>query len=155
MALNNLRKQHVIGPSTICIPYRYQCAFNLINYDFSFYGFHMPFVIQARNFAVMKRVVSSLSPTVIASDINLQKPISTQVNETIAVPVEKTGTCNALVLKARTFLAPGISYWGTTDMNMPVIIPMKPKKLYKGKQQRVHIRYTMGMGFQSFTARFV
>jgi predicted RNA methylase len=153
--LNQLRKNGVIDDHTKLIPYRYQCAATLVEYDFSFYGFTMPFVIQARNFGVMKRIIKKLSKRTIVKDIDFHTHIHTHVDERITIPVTKHGICNALVLESKTYLAPGISVWGTTDMNMPVIIPIQPKKVNKGNNQGMHMRYTMGMGFKSLEISFV
>jgi predicted RNA methylase len=150
VALNQLRKNGVINASTQLIPSRYQCAATLITYDFSFYGFSMPFTIQARNNGVLKRIMARLSPRTIVKDIDLKKSINTHVNETMHIPVTKNGQCNALMLEAKIFLTPGVSMWGTTDMNMPVIIPVKPRNMKKGQSISFHMSYDMGEGFKSF-----
>lgn len=155
VVLNNLRKSSVIDHNTKLIPYRYQCALELVSYDFSFYGFEMPFVIQARNFAVNERIQSKLSDTAIFNDIDLTTTIQTHVDKSIAVPVKSSGLCNAIVLKSKTFLAPGISVWGTTDMNMPVIIPVKPFKIRRNSTVKLHISYDMGEGFESFSSELL
>lgn len=151
IALNQLRKNHVIETRTRLIPYRYQCAVTLMQYDFSFYGFFMPFIIQARNFGVRKHIVKKLSDAVIVQDINFQKPINSHINISISLDIQKNGNCNAVLLTAKTFLAPGISLWGTTDLNMPIIVPLKSRAVRCGAQVNLRIHYNMGMGFQSFS----
>jgi len=152
VVINQLHKNGTIGKKTRLIPYRYQCVGTLVHYDFSFYGFTMPFTIQARNFAVSRRISSRLSDRIIFHDIDFTHPFKTTVDATIEVPIDVGGRCNAMVLESRTFLSPGISVWGTTDMNMPVIIPLTETTVKKGEKRKVHIQYSMGEGFKDFEA---
>jgi len=64
---NWLLKKRIITPETRLIPYRYQCTFQLVTYDFNFYGLDMPFVIQARNFAATENIKKKLSERVAAT----------------------------------------------------------------------------------------
>ena len=150
VVMNALHKNGTIGEKTRLIPYRYQCALTLADYDFSFYGNRMPFVIQSRNFAVTNRIAHKNSKPIIVNDIDFAKPVNTLIDSTVTIPIEANGRCNALVLESKTFLAPGISVWGTTDMNMPVIVPIEEKDVVKGQQINIRIRYTMGQGFNNF-----
>ena len=151
-AINNLHNNHLINDLTRLIPYRYQCAFELIEYDFDFYGLHMPFVVQARNFAVSNHIKQRLSDTAIYRDINFHQPVTTQVDEHINVEISQAGLVNALLLKSRTFLSPKNIVWGTTDLNMPVVIPLKPITARLGQKLSVHLFYNMGEGFENFAA---
>ena len=150
VVMNALHKNGTIGKKTRLIPYRYQCALTLADYDFSFYGNRMPFVIQARNFAVTKRIIDKRSKRIIVNDIDFAKPVNTQIDSTVTIPIKENGRCNALVLESKTFLAPGIAVWGTTDMNMPVIVPIEEVDVVKGQQISIRIRCTMGQGFNNF-----
>lgn len=150
VVMNALHKNGTIGEKTRLIPYRYQCALTLADYDFSFYGNRMPFVIQARNFAVIKRIIDRRSKRIVVSDIDFAKPVNTQIDSTVTIPIQANGRCNALILESKTFLAPGISVWGTTDMNMPVIVPIEEIDVVNGQQINIRIRYTMGQGFNHF-----
>ena len=154
VVLNALRNNGIITANTTLIPCRYQCACELVDYDFSFYGFQMPCIIQARNFAVEKRIQHALSPISIYDDINFSETINTKVDVRFDIPIEQNGKCNALVLKSRTFLSSEIKLWGTSDMNMPVIIPLTPRVVKKGTTQSITIQYEMSEGFSSFNAAF-
>ena len=150
VVMNALHANGTIAEKTRLIPYRYQCALTLADYDFSFYGSRMPFVIQARNFAVTKRIIHKRSKRIIVNDIDFAKPVKTQIDSKITILIEANGRCNALILESKTFLAPGISVWGTTDMNMPVIVPIEEIDVVKGQQIDMRIRYAMGQGFDKF-----
>jgi predicted RNA methylase len=153
-ALNALHANGTIGAATTLVPYRYQCLIELVEYDFSFYGFRMPFVIQARNFAVQKHVSRRLSQVRVANDISFREPLAPDVRRRVSIPVEDDGTCNAAVLTARTFLAPGIAIGSTSDMNMPVIVPLPPHRLRRGTEASLEVSYSMGAGFGSFDLRW-
>lgn len=152
VVMNWLHKDGIIASNTRLVPYRYQCSFELIEYDFNFYGMHMPFVIQARNFKAVNNIKKKLSGIMIYKDIDFSKIINTNVNVTIEVPITTNGKINALVLKSRTFLSKHHIVWGTTDLNMPVIIPLKEKDVSIGDRIVVTIKYNMGEGFGNFSA---
>lgn len=148
--LNYLHKRKIITEKTILVPYRYQCEAMLAYYNFSFYGFTMSFVIQARNFEATNKISQKLSPKTVAIDIDFRKPFSTAVNQTFSIPITKTGQCNALVLTAKTFLAPGVTLGSTSDMNMPVIVPLPKRNVKKGQKIIIRTIFSMGEGFQKF-----
>ncbi len=150
--INALHAQKVIHPGTKIIPFRYQCVATLIDYDFDFYGFHMPFVIQARNFGVRKKVKQYLSKRTVYADVNFYQPVETHVNAKMTLDIINPGTCNALVLESKIHLTPSQSLWGTTDLNMPVIIPLNELHVSKSEKVELQIEYVMAEGFDKFTA---
>jgi predicted RNA methylase len=152
IVINRMHSKGIITSKTKLIPYRYQCAFELVQYDFNFYGLEMPFIIQARNFAAIRNIKNKLSKTTIYKDIDFSKIIDTDISMHINVETTASGVINALVLKSKTFLSKEVSLWGTTDMNMPVIIPLREKKVNKGEKVKVHLKYKMGEGFGNFFA---
>jgi predicted RNA methylase len=154
IVINKLHHTGTITPQTRIIPNRYQCLLTLATYDFNFYGCEMPFIIQARNFGVTKRICSYLSDRFIVQDLDFHKTINLNVDTSLNIQVTTSGICNALVLEARTFLTPKRSILGTTDMNMPVIVPMASKKLTKNSKINLQLSYRMGECFQKFSAKF-
>lgn len=150
VALNKLRQKGVITSKTKLIPYRYVCLVELVNYDFNFYGLKMPFVIQARNFAVNSHVKKKLSRTKVFKDIELRKRIETEVEESQLIEIAAAGELNALVLKAKIYLTPGQTLLGTTDSNMPVIVPVGPVRVKSGDKVSVKVKYSMAEGFDKF-----
>jgi hypothetical protein len=54
---------------------------------------------------------------------------------------------NAALLKSKIQLSDQLSLWGTTDMNMPVVIPLPEFEVEKGQVCRVKIEYQRGWGF--------
>lgn len=155
IVMNRLHKEGIITSKTRLVPYRYQCAFELVEYDFDFYGFTMPFVVQARNFAVMKHIKKTLTKTVIYKDINFLKPFDTSINMNISAESKSEGLINALILKSRTFLSKSHKIWGTTDLNMPVIIPLKERFVKKDEEINLNIKYNMGEGFSDFLVNII
>lgn len=149
-AMNRLHELNVVSPKTKFIPYGVDNAIEAVEYDFNFYGFNMPFVIQARNFGAYEHVTKVLSPAVIYYQVNFEKPVDTKVSEIVDVTFTKNGLFNAIKLKTRTLLGPKTKVWGTSDMNMPVIIPVTPMVVKAGESVKVKIEYEMGEGFSNF-----
>ena len=152
--LNELHACGAIGSDTTLIPYQYQCLIELVEFDFSFYGFRMPFVIQARNFGVQKHIIQRLSAVHVVQDLSFNAPLSLEVERRPAIPLVDDGFCNAAVLTARTFLAPDISVGSTTDMNMPVIVPLPRRCVRRGESVALDVNYVMGSGFGAFEMKW-
>lgn len=155
VVMNALHKQGIVTSRTRLVPYRYQCAFELVNYDFNFYDFTMPFVIQARNFMVLEHIKKKLSKTIIYQDVKFNQPFDTHVKVVVPVQVLSSGIVNAFVLKSKTFLSKNHAVWGTTDMNMPVIIPLDARNVEKGEKVNIAVDYKMGEGFADFSAKML
>jgi predicted RNA methylase len=151
-ALNHLRECGVITSSTILIPKGLDCSVEALEYNFNFYGFEMPFVIQARNYGVYEQVNKTLSNKVIFKKIDFTSPINTHVDEVVEIQIRKDGILNAIRLKSKTQLTDELQVWGTSDMNMPVIVPLTPQPVKQGDVIKVKIEYYMGEGFGKFQA---
>jgi len=151
VAIKYLKKNGVVNKKTRIVPYRMDSFLEAIEYDFSFYGFHMPFIIQARNYGANQKIKKLLSQPTVYEEVEFAKEYTTDVNKTITIHIVKDGTLNALRLRSRIFLSKSVSSWGTTDMNMPVILPVKERQVKKGEKITANIRYKMGEGFGDFT----
>lgn len=146
-AINHLRATGVIDDHTQLIPYKIDCALQLVDYDFDFYGFDMPFVVQARNYGATEHVTKYLSNVTIFKRVDLRKKINTTVDTKVKVKIKNSGVMNAVLLKSRTHLDKNIKVWGTSDMNMPVVIPLEPLNVKAGEIVEFIIKYKMSEGF--------
>lgn len=153
VALNALRENGVIGSKTRLIPERVVCAVELVDYDFSLYGFKMPLIFQARNNGVDSRIKTFNSEKATYRQINFYQPIDLIVREKVRVLVTKEGIINALRLSTQTFLTSQMSLWETDDMNMPVVVPVEPLNVLKDQFITVHVQYKMAEGFDSFSVK--
>ena len=146
-AMNRLIEIQSVTENTKVIPNFYETYLQFCNYDFNFYGCEMPFIIQARNFGVQERIISKLSSKILISDINLKKKNNLHVlcNKT----TEAVGLINAFILTSKIRLSNDIFLEGTTDMNMPVIVPVNPIKVIKGDLLKFEVKYELAKGFQS------
>jgi predicted RNA methylase len=151
--LNALRRHRVIGPRTRVVPERVRCGLELVEYDFDFYGFRLPLVVQARNAGAQVRVRRPLSEVAVYRDVALGEKILTAVDETLTVHARRDGILNAVRLSTQTVLCPGLAVWETSDMNMPVILPAGPLVVRRGDAVEVSIRYVMGCGYESLDVR--
>ncbi len=154
-AVNALRRRGVVSKKTRMIPERVQCACELVNYDFSFYGLTLPMPVQARNAGANKHLRKVMSRTVIYKDVDLGRRVAIDVNEHVKISVTDTGIVNGLRLRTRVYLSPDLSLWETTDMNMPIVVPLEPTKVRRGDQLDVLIGYQMGQGFNRLKVRRV
>jgi predicted RNA methylase len=68
----------------------------------------------------------------------------------VKIPTIANGSINAFQLKTKSYLSPNVTCWATTDMNMPVVIPVEKRRVHKGGALNVHIQYEMGHGFKMF-----
>lgn len=151
-AINYLRNVGVIDAHTKVVPTKLDCAVEAIEYDFNFYGFSMPFVIQARNYGANEHINKLLSNSVIYKTVDFSELVNTNVDIEVNVKILTPGLLNAIRLKSRVHLSNTVSIWGTTDMNMPVIIPIKPVEVKKGEVITLKLKYVMSEGFEKLSA---
>ena len=149
-----MRKNGVIIDKTILLPDKMDCLLRVVDYDFDFYGFNIPIVVQARNYGAVSRVVNGLSSFTSYASVDLKSIKSTIINEEIEIMVEKSGIVNAVELKSNIYLG-GRRYGDTSDMNMPVIVPVDRKKVKKGGKIKLNISYNMGLGFTEFNVDII
>lgn len=155
VVVNLLHKSKIITDTTKLIPERCDSAFVLANYNFSFQGIKLPFVIQARNYGVTRRIRTIFTNREFFSEVDFNKPFSTNINNTKSLEIQKNGVINALVLYSKTYMTPDISIWATSDMNMPVVVPISPIEVEAGDEVAVSIKYKMSEGFSTFRATVV
>ena len=149
-ALNALRGHGAIGQRTRLVPERVRCSVELVEYDFDFYGFTMPLLVQARNSGVQRRVRQSLSEPAVYREVDFGGEIAITVDDSVRLRVERAGTLNALRLRTQTVVCEGVAVWETSDMNMPVIVPAGPMPVQRGEEITVGVHYLMGRGYASF-----
>jgi type I protein arginine methyltransferase len=151
--LNALRRHNVIGPRTRVLPEGVRCCVELVEYDFDFYGFTMPLIVQARNAGVQARVRMPLSEKIVYREVAFAGRIPTAVDESLTVRVGKGGVLNAVRLSTETILCRDFSIWETSDMNMPVIVPVGPLEVKRGDEVQLSIGYIMACGYSSLDIR--
>jgi predicted RNA methylase len=144
-----LRKNGVITNDSILLPDRIGCTVRAIEYDFDFYGFSIPIVVQARNYGATHRIKKRLSLAHLYAEIDLKSIKSTQVDTRVEVVIKEDGLINAIELESTIWLG-GKKYGDTSDMNMPVVIPVKRRKVRAGEKINFKIEYLMGQGFGNF-----
>lgn len=153
IVMNELRQNGVVDKHTKIIPMKVSSALELVSYDFDFYGFHMPLTMQARNQGVDTRITNYFSEKVRYQDVDLRDYVNTSVETEVSIIPTKDGEINAVRLTTETFLTPDLSVWETTDMNMPVVIPIKRTVVQKGRVVSLIVKYEMGKGFDSFSIK--
>ena len=66
-------------------------------------------------------------------------------------PLVPRSVLNALRLSTRTTLCKGSELWETSDMNMPVILPVPAMQVEPGQSIAVSLRYVPGGGYERLT----
>lgn len=148
-AINNLVGSGVIGNSTNIIPSICETYIEFVKYDFTFHGLEMPFIIQARNFSATKRILDTYSDLILLNKIYLNRINDLAVTFQGKFTARMDGEVNSIVLKSKINLTDEIATWGTTDMNMPISIPIPTKHVSKGSNMNFKISYTLAHGFDS------
>lgn len=144
-AIFSLKRNGVITEKTLLLPSGASFMFDIVHFDFDFVGFNLPFILQARNFGVDGRVKSFFSRNTTYAELNLRSFESLRINEIVSVRSINEGLVNAIRLRTRVESG---RYWigATSDMNMPIIVPIEPFRVKVGQKVRVGITYSMGRG---------
>ena len=146
-SINNLHENKVINHTTKIIPYRMDSFVELVNYDFNFYGFYMPFPIQARNYGANKKITEVLTGMIRYDSVIFEQPVSEEVDVKINATILRDGSVNAVRLRSQIFLLPhSIKLLGTSDMNMPVVIPIRNISVKKDNCVEIYLKYKRGEG---------
>ncbi|KKW05253.1 MAG: hypothetical protein UY39_C0068G0001, partial [Candidatus Kaiserbacteria bacterium GW2011_GWC2_49_12] len=134
-AIIDLKKNSVIRANTIILPERVTFFMTALQYNFDFYGFNLPSIIQARNDGVLPRIKKVMSKDYCYADVRLK--------------VTQSGILNGIKLSTDIYLSGKVCH-ATTDMNMPIIIPIPPRQVKRGDMIPLSVEYVMGKGFRDF-----
>ena len=148
-AIIGLKKNGVIKTNTTILPERATFFMTALQYDFNFYGFNLPSIIQARNDGVLPRIKKVMSKDYCYADIDLQKLMSRQFSANVRLKVTQSGILNGIKLSTDIYLSGKVCH-ATTDMNMPIIIPIPPRQVKRGDMIPLSVEYVMGKGFRDF-----
>ena len=148
IAIIGLKQNGVIDIHTRILPEKVNLLIQAIDYDYDFYGFHMPSIIQARNYGVRKKIKATCSSLQSYGIIKFMALTSRRFDAKVNLKINQSGVINAVELKTHIYLR-GRKYFGTSDMNIPVIIPMKERKVKQGDLINLGISYRMGDSFGS------
>jgi predicted RNA methylase len=146
ITIASLKENGVIDSNTQILPEKVNLGIRAIDYDFNFYGFHLPSIIQARNYGVGKKIRKWHSNLQSYGIIEFRLLTSTKFGAKISLQINQSGIVNAVELKTDIYLA-GKKYSGTSDMNIPVIIPIKEREVVQHDVLDLYIKYHMGNGF--------
>jgi len=147
-AMSHLHEQEIIRAGTRIIPSRMDSYIELVNYDFDFYGLDMRFPLHARNYGANKRVTQILTTRKRFESVDFSRPVDERVRTSVTVSVHRAGLANAVRLKSKIMLSPTVALWGTSDMCVPAIVPIRERRLAAGQRARLSISYSRGRGLQ-------
>ncbi len=146
-AINALYKANIVNNQTKFIPCRMENFLQFTNYNYNFFGFNMPFIIQARNFGTIKRVKRYFSEKIKIADISLNVPNKIDFISEFEFKSTFDGEINSAVISSLTYLTSDISIGATSDMNMPVVLKLDSIKVKKNQIIKGVISYKFAEGF--------
>lgn len=141
-----LKQNGVIDDHTRLLPEKANLLIRAINYDFNFYGFYLPSIVQARNYGVSQKIKGIYSSLESYGIVEFRSLTSSKIAAKVKLEMSQAGIINALELRTDIYLA-GKKYSSTTDMNMPVVIPITERGVKEGDVIDFDISYQMGEGF--------
>ncbi|HKO91502.1 MAG TPA: 50S ribosomal protein L11 methyltransferase [Polyangiaceae bacterium] len=169
-AVNSLFERGVLAPHTRCIPCQYETFLELGCSDFNYYGHE---VLMPRHDWPHLRVADAreegctcstgsrgtgwlptgfhaLSDLECLSLLDLQQPVSEQVDVTLAIPIIASGVVNAVRISARARLCAGLVVGATNALNGDKVLPLDAARVSAGEAVVARIRYRRGGGLASF-----
>lgn len=149
-AIRNLRSTGTINSKTKLLPSKFTTSLKFIDYDFEFSSFQLPFILQARNFGVMSRIKKELTHQLRIDSASLYSDLPEHFEYTGVCGGGYDGIANAIVLNTVIELCDGVVSEGTSDLNMPVIVPIKPVDL-GSSDVKFKISFTYGHGYGTFS----
>lgn len=154
-AINALLKTGVIGNTTKVIPSKADNYLKFVNYNFDFYGYKLVQPIQARNYGATHRIRKDFSDRVLVSKVDLTKSNKLECEYIGSFNAKTDGEVNAVVLETHLTLVDGVASWGTTDMNMPVILPVGARKMTALQKYTFSVKYELSCGFGHIEFRWL
>lgn len=148
-AINHLVKTGTIDKDTVVIPGVFETYIQFVHYNFKFHGLYLPIILQARNFGVMNRIKSYLSDKLLTDTKKFNEINDLYVHFDSSFTPSSDGITNAILMTSKIKLSNNIETWGTSDMNMPVILPIEEKSLFKYQKQKYSIKYKLAHGFNT------
>lgn len=146
---NALVAKGVINGTTRVIPGKCSMFFEPVHYDFEFYDCHMPMIIQARNEGAKGRCLTSLGNAVMYRDLSFHVYSDPRVIYEGRHMIHTKGYLNALKFTTVTHLTNDILLGSTTDMSLPVYVPVHEMLVSPGEIYNVRIEYIMSQGFDT------
>lgn len=146
-AINHLLQKGLIDKSTVLVPGRLDSYVQLVDYEVLAGGIKFSGCVQARNYGVLKSIKKKISRPTVYESVDLKQKISTNLHRVVDVRISESGIANGVLLKSKTSFPNGKSTFGTSDMCMPVIVPITPLRLKADDQIRLSLSYIRSEGF--------
>ncbi|MEY4747377.1 MAG: hypothetical protein RLZZ416_426 [Candidatus Parcubacteria bacterium] len=148
-AANNLLAQGAVRADTVFLPGSQETSISLVNADFNLFGLHMKMILHV--WKIFKNIkVAELTETVSLNHIHFNKNNEELFDRAIRLKVVQGGVMNALWLSSRAAVGSERFLESTISVNAPVAIPLPERKVSKGEEIEVRVRYKFGHGYQNF-----
>ena len=145
-AINHLIKEKIINQNTVVVPESLTSYVQLVDYSVNKYGLNFSGCVQARNYGALSGIRDRLSKLTEYETVSFREKIDIQVNKHIEIAVTTDGLANGVLIKSKTQFPSGRATFGTSDMCMPIIVPIEGVKVKKGGVVRLDIMYLRSRG---------
>ena len=157
-ATNNLHRKGLVHNETIFIPSQHDTFVELVEADFSGYGFEMKMVKHIWRFyrSTLEQELSTLSSKVLLNTLDFSKEIPEEFTADIELTPTLSGTANAVLLTSETHLPNGPTLKATEFLNGDVVVPLtQPHAVMAGEPLTLRVSYVFGKGYKNFKAEIV
>jgi ribosomal protein L11 methyltransferase PrmA len=152
--LNALKRAAIIDDQTRLIPAGLSTSVSLVSTDFQFYGMRLEFPIFLDYFTrALPRSCEFLSLPKEAQSVQFGRAFSEDIEVEERVIVNRSGRLNGLRLDSATSFPNGASLGTCVSYCQPVILPVAEAEVREGQAVTVHLKYSMGAGFDGLTYR--
>lgn len=149
-AINNLLSQGIISRSTVVIPSSLKTTAQLVDCDFSMYGFEFPIVKHLWKQYKNNPSLRKLSDRHHLSTVEFSSPIHEQFDTVAPFRVHTPGRANGMLIESTAIFKGAGTCTDTVAFLAPVIVPIEPLKLLAGETVSMKISYIYGKGYQQF-----
>ena len=157
-ATNNLHRKGLVHSETIFIPSRHDTFIELVNADFSGYGFEMKMVKHIWRFyrSTLEQSLTLLSDKVLLNTLDFSKEIAEEFSAEITLVPTVSDTVNAVLLTSETHLPNGPTLGATEFLNGDVVVPLsQPHPVVANEPLLLRVSYIFGKGYKNFRAEVV
>lgn len=159
-ALNHLIGNVALTPEVRAIPTANTTWIELVQADFTFFGFSMP-TVQIEQTWQPTKIVETASGPIEVDQLDLTtalrsgRPIDPEVSRRVTIHPLRDLTVNAVRVTSESSLSSGVVSGWTQCMNSPAVIPVEPRALTQHRPVVAELRYLMGGEMPSFDFQWV
>jgi predicted RNA methylase len=148
--ISALKEAGIIGDETIIVPGSVETSLSLVEVDYNFYGFEVPFPVFLDYFrkddSYRHRILSNEK---LVHSVEFRRPFSENVEVATSIEVMEDGRLNGILVSTQTGFLGEFSLGPCPSYCQPVILPFEELAVVEGDAVALTLQYKMGRGFDS------